>query len=135
MGLSLAVRRAKLSLVRDAMLANGGGALHLYGGVYPGQGAASAEPPLLIRSLSAGDVPMHATDAYMSINVEANVALSGIPTWARFVDGVGTPVYDCSAGLPGSGAVLSVSDGQPAPSAAMYPGGVVTLSIELVEAA
>lgn len=134
MGLSLTTRRARLALVRDAILANGGGAVHIYGNAYPGQDAESPEPPLMIRALSAADIPVHATDAYMSINVEANVALSGVPAWARFVDGAGTPVYDCSAGLPASGSVLIVTNGQPTPSSAMYPGGVVTLSIEFVEA-
>ena len=145
MGLSLVVRRARLLLVRDAILANAGGMLHIYGSTYPGQGAASAEPPLLIRTIGASDLVVHATDASdlvvhatdasMSLEVEGNVALSGLPTWARFVDGAGTPVYDCTAGAPGSGAALIVSNGEPVPSSALYPGGLATATITFVEAA
>lgn len=132
MGFPLAIRRAQLLDVRDRILASGGGAVHVYGSVYPGTEAPSADPPLVIRSLSAADLVMHATEAHMLIEVEANVALTGTPTWARFVDGTGATVYDASAGLPGSGAQLIVSDGQEPPGAAMYPGGVVTMSIEFV---
>ena len=132
MGFPLYIRRAQLLDVRDRILASGGGAVHVYGSVYPGTEAPSADAPLLIRSLSASDLVMHATEAHMALNAEANVALTGTPTWARFVDGAGATVYDASAGLPGSGAQLIVSDGQEPPGAAMYPGGVVTMSIEFV---
>lgn len=132
MGFPLYIRRAQLLDVLARILAEGGGALHVYGSVYPGPEAESADPPLMIRSLTASDFAVHATDAYMLLSAEGNVSLSGTPTWARFVDGSGNTVYDTSAGLPGSGAQLIVSDGQTPPGAAMYPGGVVTLSIEFV---
>lgn len=135
MGLSLAVRRARLLLLRDAILASSGGALHIYGSTYPGLGAASAEPPLMIRTIGASDLVVHATDASMVLEVEGNVALSGLPAWARFVDGVGTQVFDCTAGAPGSGAALIVSNGEPVPSSALYPGGLATATIAFVEAA
>jgi hypothetical protein len=134
MGLSLAVRRARLLLVRDAILAHSGGALQIYGSVYPGQGAASAEPPLMIRTIGSGDLVVHATEASMTLSVEGNVALSGLPNWARFVDGESTPVHDCTAGAPGSGAALIVSNGEPVPSSALYPGGIATATIAFVEA-
>lgn len=132
MGYPLYIRRAQVLDIRDRILASGGGAVHVYGSVYPGTEEDSADAPLVIRSLAASDLVMHATDAYMLIEVEANVAVSGMATWARFVDGTGATIYDASAGLPGSGAQLIVSDGQDPPGAAMYPGGVVTMSIEFV---
>lgn len=122
-----------MALVRDAILAHGGGAVHVYGSAYPGQDVPSGYPPMFTRALDAADLVLHPTDASMQLDVEGNVALSGTPTWARFVDGAGTPVDDRSAGLPGSGAQVIVTDGETPPSSAMYPGGVVTVSITFVE--
>lgn len=133
MALPLHILRARLLDIRDRILASGGGALHIFGNVYPGVESASAEPPLVIRALGESDLVVHATAALMTINAEANAALTGTPSWARFVDGAGDTVYDCSAGLPGSGAQLIVSDGQDPPAANIYPGGVLTLVIEMVE--
>ena len=134
MGLSLITRRARLALVRDAILDFGGGAVHVYGNTYPGQDVPSPDPPLFIRSLDAADLVLHPTDASMSLEVEGNVALSGTANWARFVDGAGTPVDDRSAGPPGSGAHLIVTDNALPPTANLYPGGVVTLAITFIEA-
>jgi hypothetical protein len=133
MGFPLHIRRDRLADFRDRVLASGGGAVHVFGSAYPGADAASASAPLVIRSVGASDLVMHATDAYMSLNVEANVSVAGAPTWARFVDGSGDTVYDCEAGLPGSGKPLIASDGQVPPAAQLYPGGVLTLTIEFVE--
>jgi hypothetical protein len=129
----IAIRRARLLDFRSRILASGGGAVHLFGGVYPGVENAAGSAPLLIRSLGASDLVMHATDALLTFAGDANAALAGSPTWARFVDGAGATVYDCSVGLPGSGAQLIISDGQTVPGANMYPGGVVTFSTEFVE--
>jgi hypothetical protein len=129
----LAIRRARLLDFRDRILASGGGALHIYGNVYPGVENASPDAPLVIRALAASDLVMHPTDALLTFAGDANAALSGSPAWARFVDGAGATVFDCAAGLPASGAPLVVSDGQTPPGANFYPGGVVTFSIEFVE--
>lgn len=134
MALPLHILRDRLLDIRDRILASSGGAVHIFGNTYPGVESDSADPPLVIRALGESDLVVHATAALMTIDVEANAALSGTPTWARFVDGTGATVYDCSAGLPGSGAQLIVSDGQVPPGANIYPGGVLTLSIELLEA-
>lgn len=133
MALPLNILRARLLDIRARILAHGGGALHIFGGIYPGVGLSSASAPLVIRGLTEEDLVVHETAASLTINAEANAALTGTPTWARFVDGEGATVYDCSAGLPGSGAQLIVSDGQDPPAANIFPGGVLTLAIELVE--
>lgn len=133
MAFPIAIRRARLQDFRSRLLASGGGAVHLFAGVYPGVENAAGSAPLLISSLGELDLVMHATDALLSFAGEGNASLAGTPTWARFVDGTGATVYDCSVGLPGSAAQLIVSDGQPVPGAAMYPGGVVTFSTEFVE--
>jgi hypothetical protein len=129
----IAIRRARLLDVRSRILTGGNGALHIYGNVYPGVENASPDAPLVIRSLASADLVVHPTDALLTFAGEANAALAGSPTWARFVDGSGATVLDCSAGLPGSGAHLVVSDGQIPPGANFYPGGVVTFSVEFVE--
>jgi hypothetical protein len=135
MSLSLAVRRARLAALASAIDAEGGGALHMYGSARPPMGGASAEPPLLIAALGLPAFEVHATDASMSFELEVNVAVSGQPVWARFVNGAGVAVMDLSVGLPGSGAQVIVSNGQPVPSAMMYPGGLVTVTCLITEPA
>ena len=49
------------------------------------------------------------------------------------VDGAGVAVYDCTAGPPGSGAELIVTDGNVPPSAQMYTGGEVTATHTITE--
>lgn len=137
MSLSLAARRAKLLAVRDSIDAAGGGALHLYGGP---QAAAPEEPastaPLAIIALAVPSMSLHATQAQMVLPATVGyAALSGVPTWARFVDGNGLPMLDCAAGLPGSGAPLTVTDGKATPSSTLYVGGEITVSMTFVEPA
>jgi hypothetical protein len=133
MGFPLAIRRDRLLDVRSRILAGGNGAVHIYGNVYPGVENASPDAPLVIRALAPADLVMHVTDALLTFAGDANAALAGTPTWARFVDGSGDTVLDCTAGLPGTGAQLVVSDGEVPPGATFYPGGVVTFAIEFVE--
>lgn len=128
MSLALAVRRARLQVVADAIDAAGGGAVHLYGSTRPATGAPSGDAPLFIAAIEPGSFAMHATEASMTLSVEGNVAVAGVPLWARFVDGAGSAVLDESAGLPGSGAPVIVTDQQPTPSAQLWVGGLVTVS-------
>ena len=54
MSLALATRRARLLAVRDAIDANGGGALHLHAGTMePNPETAASSPPLVIVALVA----------------------------------------------------------------------------------
>lgn len=133
MAFPLAIRRARLLDVRSRILANGGGAVHIYGNVYPGVENASPDAPLVIHALTSANLVMHPTDALLTFVGEANAALNGSPTWARFVDGAGSTVYDCTAGLPGSGAALIVSDGETPPGANFYVGGVVAFNSAFAE--
>lgn len=133
MSLSLDARRARLLAIRDKIDAGGGGALHLYGGAQPGMGAAAAAPPLLIVALGAVSFELHATEASMALTASGHVAISGVPTWARFVDGSGLPVMDLPAGLPGSGAPVVVSDGEDPPSRQLWTGGLVNVSASIAE--
>jgi hypothetical protein len=137
MSLSVAARRARLLAVRDAIDAAGGGAVHLYGGT---QAGAPEEPastaPLAIIALAVPSMSLHATLAQMVLPATVGyAALSGVPTWARFVNGDGLPVLDCSAGLPGSGAVLTVTDGKVPAGSTLYVGGEITVSMTFVEPA
>lgn len=137
MSLATPTRRAKLLAVRDSIDAAGGGALHIYGGVKPLSADQPADgSPLAIIALAVPSMSLHATQAQMVLSATVGyVALSGVPTWARFVDGNGLPVLDCAAGLPGSGAPLTVTDGKAAPSSTLYVGGEITVSMTFVEPA
>lgn len=135
MSLSLAARRARLLTVRDQVDIGGGGAVHLYASPMaesPETPAASA--PLAIVALAEVCGTLHATAAQLDlVPAVGYAAQSGVPAWARFVDGNGAPVYDCTAGLPGSGAVLIITDGQEPPSHQMYVGGEITVTATLTE--
>lgn len=134
MAINLSARRARLLAIRDLIDAHGGGALHAFGGVQPTFGAAAATAPLLIASLGAVSFELHATDAAMALaDLVAYVSVSGVPTWVRFVDGLGTPVMDLPAGLPGSGMPVIITDGADPPSNQMWTGGVVTISCTVAE--
>lgn len=128
MTLALPTRRRRLLAVRDDIDAAGGGAVEIH--------ADGGGPPLLIAVLPVPCMSLHATDAQMVLGaLVAYVSLGGLPTWARFVDGDGVEVFRCSAGLPGSGAQLIVTDGKPTPSHTLYVGGEVTISGEFTELA
>lgn len=136
MSLSLDTRRSRLLAVRADIDAAGGGALHLHGGTL----AASPEtppaaPPLVIVALAPVSFALHETAAEMALQpAQGFAALSGQITWARYVSGTGAPVYDCTAGPPGSGAELIVTDGATVPTAQVYTGGEVNVSHTVVEA-
>lgn len=128
MSLALPTLRRRLLVVRDDIDAAGGGAVEIH--------ADGGGPPLAIIALPVPCMSVHATDAQMALSaVVGYVALGGVPTWARFVDGDGVEVFLCSAGLPGSGAQLIVTDGKPTPSHTLYVGGEITLSGEFTEPA
>lgn len=134
MSLSLATRRRRLLTVRDDIDA-GGGACILYPGIIADNPQdPTAETPIAIVSLAPVSFDLHPTDASMSL-VEAvgNAAVAGQVTWARFVNGLGDPVYDCTASPPGGGGVLIITDGANPPTAVMFVGGEVTLNATFTE--
>lgn len=135
MSLSLATRRARLLTVRDRVDANGGGALHLHGGTMADSPETPpAAAPLVIVVLDLVSFAMHATDAQMDlVPVQGFAALSGQITWGRYVDGAGNPVYDCTAGPPGSGAELIVTNGAAVPTAQVFTGGEVNATHTIIE--
>jgi hypothetical protein len=136
MSLALVARRARLLALRSTIDANGGGAAHLHSGSMTSSAEeAPATPPLCIVALAATSYALHATEASMSlVPVQGFAAVSGQPTFARLVDGAGNGVALLTAGPPGSGAQLIVTDGQDPPSAQMYVGGEVNLTHTFTEA-
>ena len=129
MSASLATRRAHLLAERAQVDANGGGALWLLAGTMPAQPEdPPLQPPLAIVVLSVPSFALDPVDALMTLTATGNAAVSGQPTWARFVDGAGNPVRDVTAGPPGSGAQAIVTDGKPVPSAMLYVGGEVNVT-------
>ena len=130
MSLALATRRARLLAVRDAIDANGGGALHLHAGTMePNPETAASSPPLVIVALAPVSFVMHAGAAQMDlVPAQGHAALSGQVTWARYVDGAGNPVSDHTAGPPGSGAQIVVTDGATVPTAQVYTGGEINVT-------
>lgn len=129
MSLSLATRRARLLAVRSQIDADGGGALHLHGGTMANSPETPpAAAPLVIVALDPVSFSLHPTDAQMDLVAQGFAALSGQITWGRYVDGAGNPVYDCTAGPPGSGARLIVTDGAPVPTAQVFTGGEVNVT-------
>lgn len=137
MSLALATRRRRLLTVRDDIDAHGGGALHIHGGAQASNPEeAAAGSPLAIIALDVPSMSLHATDAQLVLSATVGyAALSGVPTWARFVDGNGTPVFDCTAGLPGSGATLIVTDGKVPAGNTIYVGGEITATATFTEPA
>ena len=134
MSLSLSARRARLLAVRALIDADGGGALHLYGGsMVDSPEAPAGAAPIVIVALASVSFDLHASAAEMAlVPAQGFAAMAGQVTWARYVSGAGTPVYDCTAGPTGSGAeMIVVSEG--VPDAQVYTGGQVTATHTLVE--
>ena len=128
MSLALATRRRRLDVVRQDIDAAGGGAIEVY--------ADGGALPLLTISLPVPCMSMHTTDAQMSlVAIIGYVSLGGVPASARFVDSDGALVFECAAGLPGSGAQLIITDGKVPASSSLYVGGEVTVTGEFVEPA
>lgn len=135
MAFPLSARRARLLAVRDLLDAAGGGAMLAFSGPQPSVGGPPGTPPHFIVALGAVSFELHATDASMSTVVVGHVAISGTPTWARFVDGSGNVVMDLPAGPPGTAAPVIISDGQDPPTAQLWTGGEVTVTITCTESA
>lgn len=134
MSLCLAARRARLLAVRDLIDADGGGALHLYGG---SMADSADEPaggaPLGIVALQPVSFLLHASAAEMTLApTQGFAALAGQVTWARYVSGAGAGVYDCTAGPAGSGAELVVVT-EGTTNAQVYTGGQITPSHTIAE--
>jgi hypothetical protein len=137
MSLSLATRRDRLLAVRARIDAGDGGAVQLYDdAMADSPEAAATVSPVAIIALAAVSFDLHATDAQMDLVPAVGFAArAGLPTWARFVDGAGAGVYICTAGPPGSGAVLIVTDDADPPTAQLYTGGQVTVTASVTEPA
>ena len=135
MSLSLNTRRARLLAVRDRIDNDGPGALHLHSGTMASAPeAAAAAAPLVIIPLASPSFTLHATDAQMDLTpAQGFAAAAGVITWGRYVDGTGAAVYDVTAGPPGSGAELIVSDGATTPAAHVYTGGEVNATHTITE--
>jgi hypothetical protein len=133
--LALATRQARLNAIRTNINSGGGGAVHLYAApeVATPETAAAA-PPLAIVALAAdcGSVGATADLATLTLTpVIGNAALSGMVSWARFVNGAGAAVMDMPAGAPGSNKPVIVTDNKPTPSAVVYSGGEVQIASAL----
>lgn len=134
MSLSLVARRARVIEVRDLILAHEGGALwYLDGPMAPNTLAAPPNAPLAIVALGVDNLVMHETEAQLLVTAVGNAAVSGQPTWARFVDGAGTGVLDRTVGPPGSGAQMILTDEQDPPTASIWTGGELTINHTLTE--
>lgn len=130
----MATRRARLLAVRDAILAHGDGAVwYLDGGMAPSPDAAITITPLATLPLTSDSFTLHPTDAELLIETLGNASSSGQPTWVRFVDGTGMGVLDRTAGPPGSGAQVIVTDDQDPPTAQIWTGGEIDFSHTLTD--
>ncbi len=135
MSLSLVARRGRLLHVRTLIDADGGGAMHFHvGAMAAAPEAAPDSPPIAIVALAPVSFELHATAAEMTlVPAQGNAAVSGQPTWVRFVDGSGIVVLDRTAGPPGSGAQVIVTDGKDPPSAFFFTGGEVNVTATMSE--
>jgi hypothetical protein len=135
MSLSLHTRRARLLAVRDRIDNDGPGALQLHGGTKADTPEdAAVDAPLVTIPLAATSFALHATAAQMDlVPAQGFAAAAGVITWGRYVDGTGAAVYDVTAGPPGSGAELIVSDGATPPTANVYTGGEVNVTHTITE--
>lgn len=134
MSLSLAARRARLLVVRDAIISTGTGALWLIDGAMASSPEAAASGNVLaVIELTAAEFTVHATDAELVVSAVGHAMASGQPTWGRYVDGNGDGVLDQTVGQPGSGAQIIITDGQPVPSSQVWVGGEITLTHTMTE--
>lgn len=135
MSLATDVRRGRQIYLRDRILAGDGGVLWLMDGVIANNpGEAPSGAPLAIIAVGLSNFEQHPTLAQMTLSAVGNAATSGQPTWARFVDGNGAGIWDLTAGPPGSGAAVIVSNVENPSSAQIWTGGELTVSGTFLEA-
>lgn len=133
MGLSVSAKRARLLAFRDVILAHGDGAIwYLTGTIAPTPETVVALTPHAVLPLTADSFELHATAAEMLVTSEGNATAAGITTWVRFVDANGDGIRDMTAGVPGSGAQVIVTDGETPPSAQVWTGGEITFTHTLI---
>lgn len=129
MSLSLATRRDRLLAIRSRIDAGGGGALWLLDGdMAPSPESAPANAPLATVALPEVSFTMHESEAEMTLEATGHAAMSGQPTWARYVNAAGVGVWDRTAGPPGSGAQVIVTDMQDPPTSQIWTGGEIHVS-------
>lgn len=130
MSFGLATRRSVLLHTRDLIDAEGGGSFLFFNTAIPPD--ASSDPggsPLAIVAAEEVSCVLDETLAVLTIvPVVGNAAAAGIPTWCRIANGAGVGVGDFTAGPPGSGAVVIVTNGEDPPSAQLFTGGEVTVT-------
>lgn len=133
MSLGLSMRRFLLGGLRDRLSASGDPYLEIYTGtIAPDAESAPGSSPILVATFAA---PAFALDPVLAEMVASGLGYgltSGLPTWARLVAGDGVPVDVYTAGLPGSGAQVTITDNKPVPSNHVYIGGELTVSLTLV---
>ena len=130
MSLSLATRRSLLLEIRGRIDADGGGALWIFVDepMPASPESATVGTPAAVIPLGAVSFGRHATLAEMTCTAVGNATLGGIVTFGRFVDGSGVGVLDRTAGPPGAGAQLIVSDLQDPPTARVWSGGELSVT-------
>jgi len=131
--MTLAARRDLLLDLRARIDADGGGALQLFAGTMTDDAEATPPAaPLAILALAVPSFVLDPTEALMTLaQAQGNASVAGQVTWARFVSGSGSGVLLMTAGPPGSGAELIVTDGRTPPTAQVYTGGVITVDASI----
>ncbi|MFN3493830.1 MAG: hypothetical protein ACK40L_04925 [Hydrogenophaga sp.] len=130
MSFGLATRRSTLLYILSLIDGEGPASVDLFDTTIPSD--SSADPggdPLASVELAAVSCAIDETLAVLNI-IEAvgNAAAAGIPTWARFRNALGVGVGDFTAGPPGSGAVVIVTNGEDPPTAQLFTGGEVNIT-------
>lgn len=130
MSLGLSARRSVLLHIRSLIDEAGGGSFMLFNTTMASDPAdAPGGDPLAIVAAEEVSCVMDETLAIMTIApVVGNAALSGTPTWCRIANGAGVGVADFTAGPPGSGAVVIVTNEEDPPTAQLFTGGELTIS-------
>jgi hypothetical protein len=108
-GYAVALRNARLNLVRDAIdadLPTNPGTVKIYDGTRPATGAAITDQVLLTTGTFSDPSAPNAAAGVLTFSAitYGDAVADGTATWARVADGSGAFVADGSVGTAGSGA-------------------------------
>ena len=110
--LSLAIRQARLTVVRDHI-----SAIRLYEGTLPASPDGTTTDTLLASltlETPAGAIGADGAMATLTVTtpIITNVAVTGVVAWARFVDDTGVAVMDCLVSSVPNSTPVVLSDTQ-----------------------
>lgn len=105
------VRNSMAQAIVDALNTGGAGSVKIYSGTRPAGVQSVATGSILSEHMltDPSGIVNNGVIVFNAISEDAFANATGIATWARFFNGAGTAVFDCSVSVAGDGGDLQMN--------------------------